>query len=303
MNNSQKNDKNNVIAFNQDHEFLFRIALKRATNREYDGALKYLEKALFLDMYNADYLFNKACILVEKKRIEESIEVLNYIIWKIDPTYAECYFGLGCNYFETGDFAKALACFEKYVNMVDDGEFLEDAYEILVYMQMSFENGDISVDKKQINKIRNQKAFRKSSIRLDEDGSQLLFSGDYKEAIKKFEKSIETYPEIASARVRLSMAYYMTGDSALAKCLASSALKLQKGNYLARLCLAFYYSAEGRFDKSEKMLKWLERVRGKRYVEVKNEAQLFYDMLASKAAVGDKFKERVSGMMQKLTIN
>ena len=298
--NGKNNKRDNIIAFNQDHEFLYRIAVKRAEKRDFDEAIKYIDKALHEDKYNSEYLFSKACFLVEKRMLDESIDVLNDILWKVDPTYAECYFGLGCNYFEKGDYEWALFCFEKYVDMVDEGEFLEDAYEILVYMQFSSDNGEILLDKKQINKIRNKSAYRKSSTKLDEDGRRFLFSGKYYEAIKKLEKSIRTYPETISARVRLSMAYYMVGDSALAKSLASSVLKLQKSNYLARLCLAFYYSADGQYDMSDKMVRWLEKVKGSRYSNVKNEAQIFYDMLVTKAAVGDSFKELISAMMRKI---
>ncbi|MCL2163104.1 MAG: tetratricopeptide repeat protein [Oscillospiraceae bacterium] len=302
MKKVQKRDNSNkVLEFNRDHEFLFNIAIKHAMKKNLESAIKYIDKAIQIDNYNADYLFNKACILVEMKRVDESIEILNSIIWRIDPTYAGCYFGLGCNYFEMGKYSEALACFEKYVAIVDDGEYIDDAYDILLYLQFSSENGDIFIDRKRVNKINDRNSYLKSSLRLDEDGRRLLFSGNYSGAIEKFEKSIKTYPENTNARVRLSMAYFMMGDVSLAKCLAASALKLQRGNYLAKLCLAFYYTAEGQMDMSEKMLMWLEKVRAKRYSSVRSEAQMFYDLLVTKAPVGEKFKSRITGAVQKLT--
>jgi tetratricopeptide (TPR) repeat protein len=300
-NQQGKKAENNILDFYRDHEFLFKVALKHALKKNFDSALKYVDKAIQFDVHNADYLFNKACILVEKREIEESIDILNRIIWQIDPTYTECYFGLGCNYYESGDYAKAFMCFEKYISAAEDGDFIEDAYDILLFMQFSCENGDIQIDKSLMNKIKNPNSYRKHSFKLDEEGSRLLYSGKYVEAIKKLEKSIQNYPEITSARVRLSMAYYMTGNAELAKCLADSVLKIQKSNYLARLCLAFYYSEDGQTDMSEQMLKWLEKVRGKRYNSVRGEAQMLYEILITKATVGENFIKRISGAVQGLS--
>ena len=183
-----KKSKSNILEFNRDQEFYFKIAIKHAMNRNFEDALKYFDKAILLDMYNADFLFNKACVLVEVGELDESIEILNKIIWEIDPTYAECYFGLGCNYFELEEFAEALVHFEKYVTISDDGDFIEDAYEILLYMQFLDEKGDIHIDKRTVDRIRNHKGYKRSSMRLQEDGMRFLSSGNYLGAIKKFEK-------------------------------------------------------------------------------------------------------------------
>jgi tetratricopeptide (TPR) repeat protein len=298
----------NILSFNRGHEFFFRLALKYAMRRDFAAALKYVDTAIEQDAFNADYLFNKACVLVELKKTKESIKVLNSIIWKIDPTYAECYFGLGCNYFELGDFHKALFNFEKYVMMEDNGEFFEDAYEILFYMQItSHEEFDYDIGDRLAARTREVRRLRSSSMKFHADGSASLFSGSYKDAIRKFEKAIIAFPELSSARVRLSMAYYMTGQLKLATALAGSALKVQKSNYMAKLCLALYYSVDGRGDMSEQTLRLLERMRsrkcGKDKVKdrLKEEDHVFYERMLSGAPVGDELKRRLEGVSRKLS--
>jgi tetratricopeptide (TPR) repeat protein len=298
----------NVLPFEQDHEFFFRLSVKCAVQRDFAAALKYIDRAIAQDVFNADYLFNKACVLVELKKTRESIKLLNNIIWKIDPTYAECYFGLGCNYFEVGDFKKSLFNFEKYVAMEDSGEFFEDAYEILLYMQITSQDAfDYEIGDRLVERTQEARKHKTSSMKFHADGSASLFKGNYKDAISKFEKSIMACPELASARVRLSMAYYMTGQLKLATALAGSALKIQRSNYMAKLCLALYYSVDGKADMSERTLRLLERMRSRKCGKDKQkdvqkaEDHVFYERMLSGAPLGDELKQRLAGVAKKLS--
>jgi tetratricopeptide (TPR) repeat protein len=297
----KKTKRTNVLPFERDQEFYFNLSVKRAMSRDFPDALRYIDRAIEMDAFNADYLFNKACILVELRRTRESVKLLNYIIWNIDPTYAECYFGLGCSYFELGDFERALFHFEKYVMMEDEGEFFEDAYEILFYMQLSPELDRFDFDDLSNFRSHERKRYRDNSQKLHAAGSMYLNRGNYKEAIRQFERSIMACPEITSSRIRLSMAYYMTGQIALAKLLAGSVLKIQKSNNMAKLCLALYYSIDGQTDRSERLLGWFSRMRNKKSrSQQESEDRAFYEQMLKVAPVGDDLKDRLSGAAQKL---
>jgi tetratricopeptide (TPR) repeat protein len=293
-----------VIPFEQDHGFYFRVAVRHAMDQDFTRALKYLNKAIELDVFNAEYLFNKACILVELKKTRESIRVLNGIIWKIDPTYSECYFGLGCNYFELGEYTKALYYFERYVSMTDDGEFFDDAYDLLFYMRMSPEIDEEGMGDHFLDCGRLQRHYRTTFAKFHADGSVCLFSGKYREAISKLEKSIMACPETTNARIRLSMAYFMTGQLNLAMLLARSVLKIQKGHHMAKLCLALYYSVDGKQDMSEQMLRLLERIRGKRAFcksgKLDREDRSFYEVMLRKAQLEDGTKRRLAGVVERM---
>ncbi|MCL2057557.1 MAG: tetratricopeptide repeat protein [Oscillospiraceae bacterium] len=302
MNNQRRSGtKSKVLLYSQDHDLYFRLAVKHAMRKDFYGSLKYINLAIEKDEYNTEYLFNKACLLVELKRTRESIKLLNYIIWNIDPTYSECYFGLGCNYFEIGNYEKALHYFEKYVLMEDDGDFCEDAYEILFYMRLPGEEIDFDLDSQIDMSEKAQKRHRDSSMKLHATGSMYLNRGNYKEAIRQFERSIMAYPEIKSSRIRLSMAYYMTGQLAMAKLLASSVLKMQKNHRMAKLCLALYYSTEGLTDMSERILSVFARMRGKKqYSAQEGEDRKFYEQMLKVAPVGEELKTKLFGVAQKL---
>ena len=290
-----------IVPFSQDHALYFNLAVKHAMRKDFPGALKYIDLAIEKDAYNTDYLFNKACLLVELRRTRESIKLLNYIIWNIDPTYSECYFGLGCNHFEIGDLEKSLYYFEKYVLMEADGEFCEDAYEILFYMRLPNNTDKFDLDSQIDMSEKAQKRHRDSSMKLHAAGSMYLHRGNYKEAIRQFERSIMAYPEIKSSRIRLSMAYYMTGQLTMAKLLASSVLKMQKNHHMAKLCLALYYSTEGSTDMSERLLSVFARIRGKKqHSAQEGEDHKFYEQMLKAAPVGDELKTKLQGVAQKL---
>jgi len=296
-----RGNKSKILQYTQDHKLYFRLAVKHALQKDFEGSLKYIEYAINNDAYNADYLFNKACVLVELKRTRESIKLLNYIILNIDPTYTECYFGLGCNYFEIGNYSKALRYFEKYVLTEEDGEFCEDAYEILFYMRFPDESAaDFDLDNQIDISERAQKRCRDASMKLHAVGSMYLHRGNYKEAIRQFEKSIMEYPEIKSSRIRLSMAYYMNGQLVMAKLLASSVLKIQKSNRMAKLCLALYYSTEGRTEMSEGILSVFARMRGKKQVNTQDsEDGALYELMLKAAPVGEELKHKLSEALLK----
>ena len=293
-----KRDK--ILEFIREHDFYYRLAVKRAMGKDYASALKYIDMAIEKDAYNAEYLFSKSCVLVELNRTRESIKLLNYIIWNIDPMFAECYFGLGCNYFEIGNYDKSLYSFEKYLMMEDDGEFFEDAYEILYYMQLPGKLLEYDFENQVKASERIQKQHKDSSIKLFAAGSMYLHRGNYREAIRQFERSIMAYPEIKGSRIRLSMAYYMTGQTAYAKLLAGSVLKIQKNNQMAKLCLALYYSTDGQTDMTDRFIKMFARARAKKALSQQdNEDRMLYEKMLTTAPVGEELKTLLSGAAHK----
>ena len=101
--------------------------------------LKYLEKAVVTEPFNADFQFNYACVLAELKESKKSNLTLMNILKNIDPTLTECYFGIGCNYFDIGSLKKAKEYFEKYIYFDPTGQFVDEAYDIIYYLQI-YEN-------------------------------------------------------------------------------------------------------------------------------------------------------------------
>ena len=291
----KKSKKTNVLPFAQGAEFFFNAGTRHAVNGDFETALKYMNRAIELDAYNPDYLFNKACILVEMRKTKESTGLLNQIIWKIDPTYAECYFGLGCNYLESGDYAKALMNFEKFISMENlRDEYDDDADEFLMDMQNEYEQWDEAFNYSILELMKQKKRRATNARKLMLDGSLLLLEGKYPEAILKLEKSIIACPEVPDARIRVSMAYFFCGDIKMATILANSVLKMQRGNYMGLLCLALYYHVGGQESRVEQVLSELEQVIGMRQQRLDHEDWKLYVTMLKSADPGDPFRNRLS---------
>jgi tetratricopeptide (TPR) repeat protein len=132
-----------LVSLRNDPEFYFKIGQKYVKKKSLGTALRFINRAVDIEPYNADYQFNFACLLAELKQPGKSNDILLSILKNIDPKLTECYFGIGCNYFDLADFIKAREYFEKYVYFDPDGQFIDEAYDILNYLQFY---GDAGVD-------------------------------------------------------------------------------------------------------------------------------------------------------------
>lgn len=233
-----------IIPYRRNPEFYFRVGVRYAGRKMFRTAARFLNKAYEKDPYNADYQFNLACVLAELKEVERSNEMFMNIIKNIDPTLSECYFGIACNYFDAGNFKKAYEYFEKYLVYDREGEFLEEAYDILYYLQIYTDAG---LDTKK------EKAFKRLAI----EGRKLLDQGSYIKAVEKLEKAIEIDPEAVSQRNDLSISRFLAGEAEKAISIAKSVLKLEERNLLAHCNLALFYSGAGKKELYKKQIKSL----------------------------------------------
>lgn len=222
----------NIVPYRSDAEFLYKIGIKYVDRKNFRTALKFLQKAADMEPYNADYLFNLACALAEIKDLVKSNHILASILKNIDPTFGECYFGLGCNYFDMGNLKKAKEYFQKYVYYEADGQFVDEAYDILYYLQIYDEIGPDS---------------RKSriAVQLTDEGISCLSQGNLEKACTKFEKALENDPHAIKARNILSLMCFINGEFNRAVSLARSVIKLDEQNLFANFLLLIYYEELG----------------------------------------------------------
>jgi len=237
-------DINNVVAYRRDPDVYFRVGLRYAEKHRFYDAKRFFEKAVKGEPFNADYQFNLACILSELKETRKSNKILISIIREIDPTLAECYFGIACNYFELGNFKKAREYLEKYVQLDINGEFVDEAYDILYYLQL-YDNHDTGRQRE------------KTVARLANEGRKLLDEGLYNEACQKFEKVVEFEPYLVGPRNDLAIACFFSGNIDRAVSLAASVIKLDPNNLLANSSLALFFAREKHIERYEKQLEIL----------------------------------------------
>jgi tetratricopeptide (TPR) repeat protein len=238
----QKVGKNTVIPFKQDSDLFYRIGVRYANKRLFSTSIKYLEKAVTAEPFNADYQFNYACVLAELKESKKSNLTLMNILKNIDPTLTECYFGIGCNYFDMGSLKKAKEYFEKYIYFDPTGQFVDEAYDIIYYLQI-YEN------------VGPSKNSSKYFSKIAKEGKELLKNGQFLKACTKLEKTIEIDPEAATPRNDLSIALYCAGNETRAISMAKSVLKLDAENVTANCNLLLFYATSRMLKEYNEQLK------------------------------------------------
>lgn len=233
------------MTYRCDPEIYFRVGIKHAEKQQFVSAGKFLAIAAEKEPFNADYQFNYACILAELREIKKSSEILIWIIRNIDPTFSECYFAIACNYFEMENFKKAREYLEKYVQLDSEGEFAEEAQDIIYYLEAGY------------GMVRKS---GRNATRLTAEGEKLLDEGDFKNARLKLEKAVDADPRFIAARNSLSIACFLSGQTDRAISIARSVIKLDEYNVQANCNLALFYACKGDMDPYKTQLEVLSEI-------------------------------------------
>ncbi|MFZ5352993.1 MAG: tetratricopeptide repeat protein [Bacillota bacterium] len=232
---------NKIVQFERSAEFYFDLGYKYIQKGKLKTALRYIEKAAKSKPKDDFVQFNYAGLLAELGEVEHSTEVLQNIVKNINPKYSECYFGLGCNYLQMQKIKKAIKYFEQYLEIDPDGEFSEEA-EDLLEMLIMIKDANNNLDDDELEKI----------YKLEEDAIKHLERKEYVNAVEKFETVVELLPNAIPARNNLSLAYYYLGEVDKAIELAKEVLNYEPENIHANCNLTIYYN-------KRKLDNWVEK--------------------------------------------
>lgn len=123
--------KKKVLAFNQNDKFYFQRAMRLIDNMDFARGIKMLNAAIEQKPENIEYRMNLCDVLTDigyyTKSIDEILKVM--VMGKdIDP---KCYYMLGFNYYELGEYIKALNMFERFLSLEPLGELSDEVYFFL----------------------------------------------------------------------------------------------------------------------------------------------------------------------------
>ncbi len=240
---------NNIIQFERNAEFYFDLGYKYIQKGNLKVALRHIEKATKLKPNDGFILFNYAGLLAELGDISLSTEVLENIVENIDPNYSECFFGLGCNYLQLQKIKKAIEYFNQYLKIDPDGEFSEEA-EDLLEMLIMIKDANNDLDDDELDKL----------YELEEEAINHLEKREYETAVKKFERVVQTLPNAVPARNNLSLTYYYIGNIDRAIELVKEVLQYEPENIHANCNLAIYYSKQKSNNWVDKQVREIKKL-------------------------------------------
>lgn len=240
---------NKVVTFERGAEFYFDLGYKYIQKGNMKTALRYIEKAVNIKPQDSFLQFNYAGLLAELGDIDRSTQVLVNIVKNLDPDYLECYFGLGCNYLQMQKIKKSYEYFSLYLEKDPEGEFAEEAEELIEMLTM-IKDANNNLDDDELEKI----------YKIEEEAIDHLEKREYDKATEKFEKVVQMLPNAVPARNNLSLAYYYLGHYDKAIELAREVLLYEESNVHANCNLAIFYNKQGSASWVEKQLRAIGKI-------------------------------------------
>lgn len=224
MNNS------NIVSFIPNGEYYFQKALKALDRNEMANAYKYIKRAAELSPDDAQILLQYSILEMEAQNFEMAYELI-HTAYSLDPNDEEIVYVLaeasGC----IGLMGDAKKYAQKYIDLAPDGMYVEDAYEIL-----QFVNED-PLDMEPTDEGETEKLV------LQEKARRFMEQGEFPKAVEVLEHTIEKYPELWAAYNNLALAYFYLGEEEQAKALLNQVLRENHGNLhaLCNLAVFAYY--------------------------------------------------------------
>lgn len=233
-----------LLSFAPTGEYYFTKGLKAYQRRDNHKAVKYLQRAMQLEPGEPMIACQLAIILSENGQYKEANQLLHTILEEWDEDMVECHYFLANNYAHLGLFKDAYHHASLYMNLEEDGEFVEDAEDLLDLLTLEAE--DMEEDFYEHDDL----------ISKQEEARAFLEVGDFPKAIQMLQEVLETYPEYWSAYNNLALAHYYLGENQKAEDLLNEVLEKNPGN-LHALCnkVVFAY-----YEKDWKTVKALKEV-------------------------------------------
>ncbi|GEM_PF-4508107 len=220
-----------IITIKLNADFFYERALKYYEKKELEKALKYFQKAT--EYANDPMLFcNIAVLLADMGRINESNQILQFVLNTLDPNIYDCYYYLAHNYLELGDYEATERYALLYLHHALDGDYREEVEEILEYISTFLSRPLQKYDEKWLE-LSNQHFLARKNLEEQR----------FVEAKKILESLVRDRPEFLSAKNNLALTYYYLGEEEKAIQAAKEVLNIEPGNIhaLANLALFYFY--------------------------------------------------------------
>ncbi len=209
-----------ILPFERTGERYFRQALSKVENNNLPGAAASYQLALFNEPDHPDYILGYAEMLTGMGRFDDSNRVLLCFFPDAKKRPAECYFGMGCNFYGLMEYESARSSLERYLDADPEGGFIYDAYDMLD-----------NLDEYQEGTLEDLGALQKRQVL--EKARDLLTQTRFDEAAEILENELKERPNHLEAQCDLALTWYCMGEKAKAKRELDAVLAAQPANVQA----------------------------------------------------------------------
>ncbi|MBC1936874.1 tetratricopeptide repeat protein [Listeria grandensis] len=250
MKNSKK-ESNKVYPFRPNGEFYFQRGIEAFRNQEMPEALRYLERAAFFEPDEPVIMCQLAICYTELGQFDKSNQILRRVLDEADDIHY-CYYFMANNYAYMKDFKRALQHANKYLALVVEGEYVEEAKDLIQLIMeeaplASFGVSDMSEMEKAIFAFRAKVDDLVSDDKLDEV-SQFLVA------------EIEENPTFWQAYIELAGIRFKEERFSEGLAILEDVLARDPGNLMALCELYLYAHYQAEWQQTAFVLKELEKV-------------------------------------------
>ncbi|KIY23732.1 MULTISPECIES: tetratricopeptide repeat protein [Mesobacillus] len=240
--------KGQLLSFVPTGEYYFTKGVKAFHRQDLKKAEKYFQRAMHLEPGEPMIICQLAIVQSELGEYQPSNRLLHMILEELDENMVDCHYFLANNYAHMGLFRDAFRHANLYMEENEDGEFAEDALDLLELLTMEAEEMD-------------EDYYEEDDLIVkQEEARNHLETGEFPLAIEIFTEVIEEYPEYWSAYNNLALAYFYLGETKKASDILNDVLKRNPGNLHALCNWLVFIHYEGQEKEGQKLKEALEKI-------------------------------------------
>lgn len=243
----------NIISMHLDAAFFFQRGVRFLERNDLSKALKAFRRTVEYEPENPVNHCNLAGVLSELGDFEASNQILLHVLNDIDSSMAECQFYLANNYANMGEYETAEEYVLRYLDAEPDGEYAEDAEDMLDLLLDEFGGGE-AYERWEAKKHQDERSL------AQRDGRHLLEEGQFEAAVEWLEAITQRESDNTAARNNLSLAYYYTGQYDQAIALTEEVLTAEPDNIHALCNLAVFSAHMGPRERLTACIQKLSKV-------------------------------------------
>ncbi|NGP45329.1 tetratricopeptide repeat protein [Bacillaceae bacterium SIJ1] len=231
-----------VYPFDLSSEQLFDMATRALKHSMFQKAEKLLKRAIAKSPDDAFYQSQLGLCLAESGQYEKSNEWLIPLLKRDEEGMGEAYFLVANNFAHLGRFDDAVYYTKKYLQAEPNGDFYEEAQDLIAVMSDDWLEDEDSI------------------LMMQEEAKDWLAKGLFEKAEQQFKHIIQMQPTFWAAHNNLALAYFYQGSIAKAFRTLNDVLEQSPGNLHAICNFAVFYHYMGNKEKRASVVAKLRNV-------------------------------------------
>ncbi|MEQ6391096.1 tetratricopeptide repeat protein [Bacillaceae bacterium S4-13-58] len=241
---SQKQNVNKIVSIQQDANFYFHKGVKAFQKRDFLKAKKAFIKAVELAPSEPLFKCQLSVLHTEMGSYHVANQLLNEVLEDYQEEYSDCYYLLANNFAHLGLFYEAKKYSKKYLDSENDGEFVEDASQLLELIELNEEE----MDEDWMFQEEDELLMHQESVFYHMERE------NWKEALPILNEMLALYPDQVSVKHDYAYVIFQLGHKDEAIKLEETWLENEPGSLHSHCNLAqFYY-----LEQSEKAKNHME---------------------------------------------